>query len=269
MDTNIDIPSDHIRREAKATQGEQKQAMRSMREMVARLFNDGNYSPRVKSDLVLGGFDRRRFLSISGVTVVSAAVLAACGGDDDDDTGSGSTATTAAGGSTSTDITILRTASSLERLAVDLYNVAIGSGLVTDVSLADAARLFRDQHEEHAELFEGATSSMGGQPFTEANPAVLDMLQPTIAGLRSQLDVVKLAYDVEAVAAATYFSTVGAFDEASLNKAAMSVGGVEARHVAILGTVLILAGQSEGRYPQSPSAGFQTNSGAVAAGTGV
>ncbi len=263
------IPSDHLRREAKETQVEHNRAMKSMRELVARLFDgEGRHSSRVKSDLVLGGFDRRRFLKVGGLTVVSAAVLAACGGDDDEEEAGGQSPTTTGGSGASTDVTILRTASSLERLAVDVYNTAIASGLVKTAAIGDAAKLFRDQHLEHAALFEGATTKMGGQAFTTANPAVLAALDPAIKALKDEKGVVQLAHDLEKAAAATYFSTVGAFTDKTLNKAAMSVGGVEARHVSVLAGVLSAAPFNT-KTDQVPQDGFQKKDGAVAAGTGV
>jgi hypothetical protein len=71
---------------------------------------------------------------------------------------------------------------------------------------------------------------------------------------------VALALDLETIAAQTYQSNVAMFGDAKLNAAIMSVGGVEARHAAILAGVL---GQ-----PPVPKA-FQVTDKAVAAGTGV
>lgn len=256
----MDISNDFIRREAAASQIEHVSAMRQMRELVSRVFGAGGRPGAAKAELVTG-LDRRGFLRVGGMTVASAAIFAACGDDDDE------SAAAPAGGDDDEkkmgaegDITILRTASSLELLAVDVYQTAIDSGLVTTKAVADAAKLFQEQHREHAGLFTGATKQLGGEPFEEANPAVLQQLQPAIAALRDEAGVVKLAYDLENVAAATYFSTVGGFEDVSLNQAAMSVGGVEARHAAVLASVLNL--------PAAPKA-FFTADGAVAAGTGV
>ncbi|MGH9189620.1 MAG: ferritin-like domain-containing protein, partial [Acidimicrobiales bacterium] len=106
--------------------------------------------------------------------------------------------------------------------------------------------------------------------FTTANPEVAKLLKPRVDALKTEADVIQLAYDVESVAAATYFSTVGAFADKSLNKAAMSVGGVEARHVAILGGVLTsIKAAGAAKSPAVPSDGFQKATGAIAAGTGV
>ena len=96
---------------------------------------------------------------------------------------------------------------------------------------------------------------------------MLAQLDPAIKALRDEKGVVQLAHDLEKAAAATYFSTVGAFEDASLNKAAMSVGGVEARHVAVLAGVLTTAFSTP--TDQVPGGGFQTKDGAVAAGVGV
>ena len=205
-------------------------------------------------------------MQIGGLSVATAAVFAACGTDDSDPgpraTGEVGTDTTATEGEKGVDgdIRILRTASSLEVLAVEVYQKAIDSGLVKTAAVADAAKLFQAQHREHGELFQGATKELGGEPFDKANPVVLQSLQGPIGALQDEMGVLELALMLEQAAAATYQSTVGAFTDASLNQAAMSVGGVEARHVAVLSSVL-----QKAPVPRA----FQTKDGAVAAGTGV
>ena len=260
----MDISSDYVRREAKESQVEHDASMKTMRSLVSRLFGDSSETGIAKADFVTGGLNRRKFMQIGGLTVATAAVFAACGSDDTADGG-----TTAAGEgegeesdgkAAESDITILRTASSLEVLAVDVYQKAIDSGLVKTAAIADAAKLVQAQHREHAALFQGATKKMGGEEMTEANPVVLQSLQGPLAALKDETGVVQLALMLEQAAAATYQSTAGAFKDASLNQAAMSVGGVEARHVAVLSSVL--------KQPGAPKA-FQTTEGAVAAGTGV
>lgn len=257
-----DISNDFIRREARESQIEHVSAMKQMRDIVGRLFGgDTNESASSKAAF-LTGVDRRGFLRIGGMSVATAAIFSACGSDDDGASGTAAGGTSEEGSMSgdSSDITILRTASSLEILAVDVYQKAIDSGLVTTKAVADAAVLFQGQHREHAELFSGATKQMGGEAFEQANPEVLKALEPAIAALKDEAGVIKLAYDLENVAAATYFSTVGAFNDVKLNQAAMSVGGVEARHAAVLASVM--------NMPAVPKA-FQTADGAVAAGTGV
>lgn len=261
----MEISNDFVRREANESQIEHSSAMRSMRELVNRLFGDTDESGIAKADFATGGLNRRKFLQIGGLTVATAAVFAACGSDDSDKgvaaSGDDSSDTTMAeGGGADSDIKILRTASSLEVLAVDVYQKAIDSGLVKTAAVGDAAKLFQAQHKEHSELFQGATKKLGGEAFDKPNPVVLQSLQGPIGALKDEMGVLQLALMLEQAAAATYQSTVGAFKDRSLNQAAMSVGGVEARHVAVLSSVLKLA--------PVPKA-FQTKDGAVTAGTGV
>jgi hypothetical protein len=259
----MDISNDFIRREAKESQVEHTASMKTMRGLVDRLFGDSTESGIAKADFATGGLNRRKFLQIGGLTVATAAIFAACGSDDTDDGAAAAgddEETTTTMGDAKGDITILRTASSLEVLAVAVYQKAIDSGLVKTAAIGDAAKLFQSQHKEHAALFQGATKKLGGEEMKEANPVVLQSLQAPIAALKDEMGVVQLALMLEQAAAATYQSTVGAFTDVSLNQAAMSVGGVEARHVAVLSSVLKQSG--------APKA-FQTTDGAVAAGTGV
>ena len=258
---------DFIRRESRDIQDDHTEALGKFRRAMPGLFHpDSPLDADTKLELV-AGFSRRRILQIGGMGIMGAAVLAACGSDDSG-TSSATTAgagTTMAPGTTamagaSSDVVLLRTASSLEELAVAAYQTAIDSGLVTTPAVGDAAKLFQAQHREHSALFQAATKTAGGQPFTMPNPVVLQMLQPTIAALKDQAGVLKLAYDLETAAAQTYQSAVGLVSDAKLNVALMSVGGVEARHAAVLASVLM--------QPPAPKA-FQTIEKAVAAGTGV
>lgn len=260
----MEISNDFVRREAQESQVEHTASMRTMRDLVGRLFGDSSESGIAKADFATGGLNRRKFMQIGGLTVATAAIFAACGSDSDDATAAVDEAAdddSAMGDKAAeSDITILRTASSLEVLAVDVYQKAIDSGLVKTAAIGDAAKLFQEQHREHAALFQGATKKLGGEAMTEANPVVLQSLQGPLAALTDETGVVQLALMLEQAAAATYQSTIGAFKDVSLNQAAMSVGGVEARHVAVLSSVL--------NQPGAPKA-FQTTDGAVAAGTGV
>ena len=132
------------------------------------------------------------------------------------------------------DVAALQTASSLEELAVAVYQTAIDSGLVKTAAIGDAAKLFQSQHKEHSQLFQGATSKAGGTPFAKPNPAVLEQLQPTIKALKDETGIVMLAHSLETAAAETYQKVVGTLKDLTLNQAFMSVGGTEARHAVIL-----------------------------------
>jgi Ferritin-like domain len=231
-----------------------------LRETLRCMFGgDAPVPRRTKADFAINGLDRRRFIRLGGVTVATAAIVAACVSDDEDDEKESADETDDRPGSEN-DATILRTASSIEAFAVDVYDTAIESDLVSTRTIADAVKLFRRQHQEHRALFEAETENAGGEPFTDPNPVLLDQLKPTIDALDGETGVLQLAYDLEVVAAHTYQANVGSFDDEKLNQALMSVGGVEARHAALLAASLGL--------PSVPAA-FQGTEEALASGTGI
>jgi hypothetical protein len=201
---------------------------------------------------------RRRFLRIGATSVGAAAVLAACGAGDDAETAVEPTTTTAK--PSPADVTVLRTASSLELAAVALYDQAIKSGLVTSPGGTERVRTFMAQHKDHAAVFEGLTKKLGGQPYSEPNPAIVQQFQPRLAALTAEHDVMMLALELERAAIASYLSYVGTFADRSLNEAVMSVAGVQARHAALLA-----AGANQPAFPGA----FATTEGAIAPGTGL
>jgi hypothetical protein len=199
---------------------------------------------------------RRRFLQIGG-TLSMGAVLTACIGN-----GSSKQTRDSSGGAGGrrADATITRTFSSVEAVAVVVYTTALDSGLLTTPAVADLTKLFRSHHQEHAALFVGTTRDLGGAPFTDPNPVVMQQVQPVLDGMRDETTAVNLALDVETILADTYQATMGTFADKSFNVAAMSVGGAEARHAAALAQAL--------GVPPVPQA-FETTARAVAAGNGV
>jgi hypothetical protein len=246
--------------------------MRSLPRLIDRLWSD----PSTTDDhdrALLGGLNRRGFFRVGGLTVMSAAVLAACAKDDKVSTSSGTTAPkstgTTAPAADATDVLILKTASSLERLAVAVYQKAIDNAAALGIGagVAAAATLFQAQHTDHANVFEKATKDAGAKPFTQPNPAVLAQIQPMIDALKTETDVVNLAYTLEVAASETYQSTVGVFKNTAYNSVAASIEGVEARHVAILGHVLDPTFNKS--FVEGLTVGFQKTDMAVKAGTGV
>jgi hypothetical protein len=199
---------------------------------------------------------RRRFLQIGG-TLSMGAVLAAC-------IGGGSTKrspdSSGGAGGRKADATILRTLSSVEAVAIVVYTTTLDSGLLTTPAVADLADVFRSHHREHAALFEGTTRDLGGEPFSDPNPIVMQQVQSSLDGLRDQAAALSLAFDVETILADTYQATMGTFADKSFNVAAMSVGGAESRHAAALTQALGVQ-----PLPQA----FETTEHAVPAGNGV
>jgi hypothetical protein len=203
-----------------------------------------------------GVVTRRRFLQIGG-TLSMGAVLAACVGG-----GSSKSSPDSSGGAGGrrADATITRTFSSVEAVAVVVYTTALDSGLLTTPAVTDLAKLFRSHHQEHTALFAGTTRDLGGAPFTDPNPIMMQQVQPALESLRDETTAVNLALDVETILADTYQTTMGSFADKSFNVAAMSVGGAEARHAAALAQAI--------GVPPVPQA-FETTERAVPAGNGV
>ena len=241
----MEFNQDEVRRQLRASQADQKVAMAPWREALLRVFGTDNKIPASARAELVGAPNRRGFLKIGGATILGAAVLAACG-DDEDNTnvaesggGDDGTTTTTNAEAAAQDITLLRTATSLEVLAVNTYQTAIDSGLVTTAAIADAAQLFRDQHDEHAGALEAATEEAGGEAFTEPNAFVQEnVIDPAVAELTNENSVVRLALTLETAAAQTYVFAAGELSTPLLRQAIMGIGGVEARHMAVLNGVL-------------------------------
>ena len=220
---------------------------------------------------ILGVPTRRNFFRVGGTVLAGAAIVAACG-DDDDANVSGDPTTTGAGGDTSTtvaagaalsvlqpafvssanpledidgavinddaglDITLAQTAISLEILAIDTYQAAIDSGLVTTELVGTAAGMFQDHHVQHRGALEGVVSGAGLTPVAEANAAVKTaLIDPVLTDpALDEAMIVKLAFDLEAAAAQTYVFAATALSTPELRSTIMTIGGVEYRHAAIL-----------------------------------
>ena len=152
----MEFSRDDVRRKLAETRRAQTEAMPRWREAVARVFDPKASCSTGAKQAVLGLPDRRAFLRVGGLTVAMSAVIAACGSDDDESlpiTGTPPTSSEDASvfeRGQELDVTLLRTAQSIEVLAVDTYQTALDSGLVTTTVVADTIRLFQEQHREHA-----------------------------------------------------------------------------------------------------------------------
>jgi hypothetical protein len=229
-----------IRRELRSIDRAQRVTERSWDRALTRMFDpDGGVSDDERRR-ILGVPNRRQFLRIGGVTIAGAALLAACG---DDGNGPASTGTTAAPGSTMApspgaggmDLTLARTAASLEALAVATYDTAVTSGLVTTAVIGDAATLFRSHHKAHLDALNGLITQNGAKAVTEPNAAVRTaVVDPAVATARTEADIVALAFALEDAAAQTYVFAATQLSAPELRSTIMTIGGVEARHRALL-----------------------------------
>jgi hypothetical protein len=258
---NPELPTDEIRRQLRASQRQHDAVMPRWRRALERVFDPSSGATADDQAHLLGLPPRRVFLA-GGATLAAGAVLAACGSGSDEQipvTGQRPTVpdspTTTAPGSPEENIVLLKTGQSIELLAVDAYQAALDSDLVTTAAIAQAAELFQQQHREHGELLGDTLRSLGATEVTEPNQYLFEnVVQPGLEAVTDETSVVELALALETLAAATYVKQTGILTTPELRSTVMSIGGVEARHVAVLNGVLGLT--------QVPTPFFRTGSAA-------
>jgi hypothetical protein len=236
----MDLNRDELRRELKAIDADNKAVMPRWYAALRQIVGGGTPLSTDDKAALLGvpSPGRRQLFKVGGATIMGAAVLAACGSDDD--TSAGGTTSTGAMGDTSgeqanMDLALARTAASLEQLAVETYQTGIDSGLVTTMAIADAAVLFQSHHQEHLDALNGAIRDAGGEEVTEPNEAVYEaMIKPAVEAASAEADIVKIAFDLENAAAQTYVFAGGTLTVPALRSTIMTIGGIEARHAAVL-----------------------------------
>jgi hypothetical protein len=240
----MEFNHDEVRRHMAAADRAQRSAVRPWREALKRTFHtDGRAASEGSKATLLGLADRRGFLKVGGATVAMSAVLAACGDDAADEqlpvTGTFplpvGEAITAPPGSAALDLNLLRTGQSIEVLAVDTYQAAIDSGLVTTTAVADAAQLFQEHHQEHGDTIAGIITDLGGDPYDEPNPFLeRTVVGPALEVVSTEEEIVALAVTLENTAAQTYVFAAEVLTTPQLRQGVMTIGGVEARHLALL-----------------------------------
>jgi Ferritin-like domain len=126
-------------------------------------------------------------------------------------------------------------AESVELTAVAAYTAAAQSGLVTTAAVLDAATVFSGHHSQHAAAF---ASAAGAAATGTLNKALLDALTPGLMAAKTEADVVKLAFDLENAAAATYLFAIGALESKEALQLTAAILPVEAQHAVVLGQVI-------------------------------
>ncbi len=245
-----DNSHDEFRRELRSLGATADRDARAAQRVYGRLFE----SPAAASDGHRALFGRRDMLRIGGFSVATAAVISACGEHVRGQIGRvGAVPTTVKlPDAVVNNITLLRTASSLEHTVINVYSQVIGNTTLLDPKLQDVAKRFMDDHVGHAKLFEKLTSEAGGEPWTCGNPKIDDVIiNPIITRITKgaeatptskavepsddpRRDVLNFAHGLESLAGATYQALVALFSEPTLRHDAMLVGAREARHAALL-----------------------------------
>lgn len=261
---NYDLNNDEIQRQLRAVDRLNTAVVPRWREALGRLIGDDQLSTNDKATMLgVPSPNRRDLFKLGGASILGVALLAACGSDSADSpaatsattpgTTAGTTAPTTAPTTTvavtqpadttspattapnsgEMDLVLARTAASLEKLAVDTYGAA--GGLITTPAILAAATMFAGHHQMHLDALNAVITGAGGTAITQMNQAVYDALvKPAIDAAKTEADAVSLALALEEAAAQTYVFAGGALSTAGLRSTIMTIGGVEARHAAVL-----------------------------------
>lgn len=189
----------------------------------------------------------RRALIRNGAITVSLGVLAsACGSGRSGSDAPGrlgvADAAPELGDGEVDDVTLLRTAQSLEYTAIDVYAAAIATGGLSAQEVELVER-FVDDHQRHADDIGALVSQLGGEPYTCANAFLVDRaVTPVLAALEGtddlHRDLLNISYAFETLAGATYQEVVRLLADPALRTAAMVIGGEEQRHAAAVAAAI-------------------------------
>src|SRR4051794_3514809 len=238
----MDVNRDEVRRQLREIDREATRELPRFRESLKRIFDrDSGVSDEAKAGL-LGVPSRRTFFTVGGAAVLGSAVMVGCSTPKKTQlTQTGTTETTSAvttttaPGSKDTDAILLRTAQSIELLAVDSYSRALASGHVTTSSVSDAFSLFKDQHQQHADAIASMARGAGVDPYEDKNPFLdITVVTPALEAATDEDTLLAMATVLEKTAMETYTYAGGTFTTPDLRSAIMTIGPTEARHLSLL-----------------------------------
>ncbi|MEY2420185.1 MAG: hypothetical protein QOI95_252 [Acidimicrobiaceae bacterium] len=154
----------------------------------------------------------------------------------------------------SMDVQAAQTAASIENLAIAVYTQAAGLPFMQNIPDPAGATVVAfvtktiEQHTDHMKAFNAAAAQLGGKAQDKPDQVVFDsVVTPALPTLKTPLDVVKFAAELELVAAETYLAEISAVSDKTLRNTFASIMGVENQHRAILLAVAALldAGKPE------------------------
>jgi rubrerythrin len=170
---------------------------------------------------------RRAFLSYSGLALSGTAIALLSGNQ-------ALAATMKKNGAEAqaADVKILNAALAAEQQGIAAYQVGAESGLLQKPVL-DLAVQFQSHHKAHRDLLAATIKQLGGAPV-EAR----QKYDFPVDKLKSQADVLRFAAGLEQGAVTAYLNAIPEFDNRDLAKAAGSILGDEAMHLAVLRNAL-------------------------------
>lgn len=159
-----------------------------------------------------------------------------------------------------TDADIAAFAASLEYTAVATYAEAAATGKVATKAVLDAGASFAAQHQAHGDAF--AAMANGAIASGTTNKNLLTALSTQLSQAVDEMGVIRVAFQVENAAAATYQFALGTFQTPRYQQLTASILPIEAGHAAVLGQVLF-AGDPRKDLEKQWLPPFQTEAGFV------
>lgn len=180
-------------------------------------------------------FSRRKFLVLTGGTGAAATFLAACG--DDEDEGSTTSSDTSTDMDTGGDpladfgegdVGILNYALTLEYLEAGFYAAVADSGMFKGGDL-ELIKAIGGHEQEHVDALLATLEKLGEEPAPEPEAEF---------PLDDAMTILTTAAEVENLGAAAYLGQAAAIENEEVLAAALAIHTVEARHAALLNTLI-------------------------------
>jgi hypothetical protein len=238
---------DELHRQLRASELDHRAAMPAFARALRRAVDpSGGADPAATGALLGIPTNRRGFLRVGGMSVAAGAILVGCSSKkkevtitgelpDPEPTPYGLTP------SEDLDLTLVRTASSIEALAIASYDAVLTNGWLGDPALDEVATLFRGHHQDHLDVLTDVADDLGGEGYDQPNPFLqTNVIDPAVAklaeveGAELRLAALGLAYTLENTAAQTYTRAAGLLTTAELRQGVMAIGASEARHITVL-----------------------------------